>query len=111
MMKKQQAMVRFKTTFHLSILLNHIQANGTWVSGRRGRKRKGSSGDKWASATKQQPKWDDYDDDDETEEDDFDEAEPMDSEDAAETTKDSQVPKTIEALEATPVGLPRSSWK
>jgi len=61
------------------MLLILIQADGTWVSNRRGRKRKAPE-DNWPSVNKQ-PRWEEYEgEDDETEDEDFGEAEAGESE-------------------------------
>ena len=58
---------------------NINQADGTWVSNRRGRKRKAPE-DNWPSVNKQ-PRWEEYEgEDDETEDEDFGEGEAAESE-------------------------------
>ncbi|MCJ1383815.1 hypothetical protein MMC17_006929 [Xylographa soralifera] len=48
-------------------------AEGTWVSNRRGRKRKTTSGERWASVNKQKLEWEDPEEDDDTQDEDFEE--------------------------------------
>ncbi|MCJ1393303.1 hypothetical protein MMC18_006175 [Xylographa bjoerkii] len=48
-------------------------AEGTWVSNRRGRKRKTTSGERWASVNKQKPEWEEPEEDDDTQDEDFEE--------------------------------------
>ena len=48
-----------------------MQAEGTWVSNRRGRKRKTTSGERWASVNKQKSEWEEPEDDDDTQDEDF----------------------------------------
>ncbi|MCJ1416920.1 hypothetical protein MMC32_003259 [Xylographa parallela] len=48
-------------------------AEGTWVSNRRGRKRKTTSGERWASVNKQKLEWEEPEEDDDTQDEDFEE--------------------------------------
>ncbi|MCJ1397214.1 hypothetical protein MMC11_000406 [Xylographa trunciseda] len=48
-------------------------AEGTWVSNRRGRKRKTTSGERWASVNKQKTEWEEPEEDDDTQDEDFEE--------------------------------------
>ena len=50
-----------------------MQAEGTWVSNRRGRKRKTTSGERWASVNKQKLEWEEPEEDDDTQDEDFEE--------------------------------------
>ena len=77
-------------------------ANGTWVTNRRGRKRKTSTGERWAPVNKPGQRWDeDEEDEEETEDDDFEEAEP----DEPEYIEDTQAyTRRTTTIDGTPVG-------
>lgn len=75
-----------------------FQADGTWVSNRRGRKRKVPPENNWPSVNRQ-PRWQEYEgEDDETEDDDFGEPDAGDSEDA-------ETEYTIAKVDAHPVSF------
>ena len=77
-------------------------ANGTWVNNRRGRKRKPSTGERWAPVNKQGQRWDEEEDEEEeTDDDDFEEAEP-DEPEYDETTQ--AYTRRTTTIDGTPVG-------
>ncbi|MCJ1471450.1 hypothetical protein MMC13_000089 [Lambiella insularis] len=49
-------------------------ADGTWISNRRGRKRKLMAGERWTSVSQQRPGWDEPEEEEDSQDDDFEEA-------------------------------------